>query len=723
MKFFASAPRGLSQLLERELRELGAEKIHPSASGATFEGELELAYRLCLWSRVANRVLLPVTTIKASSPEELYDEVKAIHWERHLHSSGTLAVDCSISDSAIGHSKYAALKVKDAVCDRFREQYGERPNVDLVTPDLRINLHLRGDTGKINIDLSGGSLHRRGYRAEGVIAPLKENLAAGILLLADWPFVASHGGALLDPMCGSGTLLIEGAMIAADIAPGLLREHVGFRGWRRHDEALWQRLLDEATERREIGLQRLPPIQGFDSNPQAVSAALRNIESAGLSNHIHVERYELGTLPRLGDDNPGLLVVNPPYGERLGEINELKDLYAELGRHLQADLPGWRAAIFTGNPELAAYVGLRTRSKPEPLFNGPIECQLFLYRVPDAVEGEANEESAENRPLDPRLVESEGAQMLANRLRKNLKHLGKWARREGINCYRLYDADLPEYAVAVDLYQGDKLWVHVQEYQAPKTVDEEKARQRLMEALAVVPQVLEIPVAQLFYKVRQKQKGRAQYEKQGSSGTFHEVREGSCRLLVNFSDYLDTGLFLDHRTTRQMIEDQARGKRFLNLYAYTGVATLHAAAGGARTTTTIDMSHTYLDWAKRNMALNGFTGAEHQYIQADCTVWLTEQARSSKAAYDLIFLDPPTFSSSKRMETTFDVQRDHVELINHTMQLLAGGGVLIFSNNFRKFKLDEAALSGYQVEEISRQTLPEDFKRNPHIHRCWRIQH
>jgi 23S rRNA (guanine2445-N2)-methyltransferase / 23S rRNA (guanine2069-N7)-methyltransferase len=333
------------------------------------------------------------------------------------------------------------------------------------------------------------------------------------------------------------------------------------------------------------------------------------------------------------------------------------------------------------------------------------------------------EEAMANHAVDPRLVESEGAQMFANRLRKNLKHLGKWARREGVNCYRLYDADLPEYAVAVDLYQGDKLWVHVQEYQAPKSVDEEKARQRLMEALAVVPQVLEIPVAQLFYKIRQKQKGRSQYEKQGSSGTFHEVREGSCRLLVNFNDYLDTGLFLDHRITRQMIEEQARGKRFLNLYAYTGVATLHAAAGGARTTTTVDMSHTYLDWAKRNMALNGFTGAEHQYIQADCTVWLAEQARSSKAEYDLIFLDPPTFSSSKRMETTFDVQRDHVELINHAMQLLAQGGVLIFSNNFRKFKLDEAALSEYQIEEISRQTLPEDFKRNPHIHRCWRIRH
>ncbi|MCW8918441.1 MAG: bifunctional 23S rRNA (guanine(2069)-N(7))-methyltransferase RlmK/23S rRNA (guanine(2445)-N(2))-methyltransferase RlmL [Gammaproteobacteria bacterium] len=717
MKFFATAPRGLSPLLERELRELGAEKIRPSAAGATFEGELELAYRLCLWSRVANRVLLPITTLKAATPEELYEEVKAIHWEKHLHSSGTLAVDCAVSDAAIGHSKYAALKVKDAVCDRFREQFDERPSVELDTPDLRINLHLRGTTGKINIDLSGGSLHRRGYRAEGVIAPLKENLAAGILLLADWPFVASRGGALLDPMCGSGTLLIEGAMIAADIAPGLYRKHIGFTGWRRHDEALWQRLLDEAAERRTAGLQKLPPILGFDANPQAIAAALRNIDSAGLSRHIQIERRELGTLPRPGDDTPGLLVVNPPYGERLGEINELKGLYAELGRHLQSDLPGWRAAIFTGNPQLAAYVGLRTHKKPEPLFNGPIECQLFLYRIPETTK------ATEENQINPTLAHSEGAQMFANRLRKNLKHLGKWARREGVDCYRLYDSDLPEYAVAVDLYQGDKLWVHVQEYQAPKTVDEEKARQRLMEALAVIPQVLEIPVEQLFYKVRQRQKGASQYEKQASRGAFFEVREGSCRLLVNLSDYLDTGLFLDHRTTRTLIEREAKGRRFLNLFAYTGVATLHAAAGGARSTTTVDMSHTYLDWAKRNMALNAYTGPEHHYIQADCTAWLAEQAPRAGGQYDLIFLDPPTFSSSKRMEDAFDVQRDHVALITNAMRLLSKEGLLIFSNNFRKFRLDEAALGNYRIEEISRQTLPEDFRRNPHIHRCWRIHH
>ena len=665
-------------------------------------------------------MLWEAAAFEAATADDLYRAVYDMPWEDMVSPEEYISVVSRVDTPAIDNTMFANQRTKDAVVDRFREQFGERPSVDINTPDLRINLHLRGNSGKVNIDLSGGSLHKRGYRAEGVIAPLKENLAAAILLLADWPFVASRGGALLDPMCGSGTLLIEGAMIAADIAPGLYRDHFGFIGWRRHDGKVWYQLREEAEERRKNGIKKLPPIHGFDANPRAVTAALRNIDSAGLARYIRIEQRELGTLPKHGGDNPGLLVVNPPYGERLGEVNELKSLYAELGRRLQTDLPGWRAAIFTGNPELAGYVGLRTRRKPDPLFNGPIECQLFLYRVP--AEGEAPEVTGEQK-IDQSLAQGEGAKMFANRLRKNLKHLGKWSRREGIDCYRLYDADLPEYAVAVDLYQGDKLWVHVQEYQAPKTVDAEKARQRLMEALAVIPQVLEIPVEQLFYKVRQKQKGKSQYEKQSSSGAFHEVREGDCRLLVNFSDYLDTGLFLDHRTTRTLIEKEARGKRFLNLFAYTGVATLHAAAGGASSTTTVDMSHTYLDWAKRNMALNAFTGPEHDYIQANCTAWLAEQAGRGGDQFDLIFLDPPTFSSSKRMEESFDVQRDHVALIQNAMRLLSKDGLLIFSNNFRKFKLDEAALSGFQIKEISRQTLPEDFKRNPHIHKCWKIEH
>lgn len=717
MKFYATAARGMPPLLAAELHRLGAQKVVPATAGVAFEGSLETVYRVCLWSRIASRVLLPLTTVKAATPEELYEEVRAIRWEKHLHSSGTFAVELKAADADIRHSKYAALTVKDAVVDRFRTLFEERPSVDVETPDVRIYVHLRQDRARISLDLSGSSLHKRGYRAEGVVAPLKENLGAAILLEAGWPAIARNGGALLDPMCGSGTFLIEGALIAADIAPGLFRNYFGFLGWRRHDAALWQQLLTEAEQRRREGLPKLPPIIGYDRDPQAVAAAEANIAQAGLAGHIRVGLQDLEQQLPAPPADYGLLVVNPPYGERLGEVNALQSLYARLGELLRR-LPEWQMALFTGNPELAARTGLKSR-KPVTFFNGPIECRLFRY---DAAP--AQPEVKEGGGIDTSLAASEGARMVANRLRKNLRNIGKWARREGIDCYRVYDADLPEYALAIDLYHGEKLWVHVQEYQAPKSVDSDKALQRLQEALSVLPEVFEVPAEQIFFKVRRRQKGSAQYEKLADSKHFHEVREGNCRLLVNFSDYLDTGLFLDHRITRELLEKEAKGKRFLNLFAYTGAATVHAAVGGARSTTTVDMSNTYLEWARRNMALNGFRGKAHEFIQADCTAWLEEQAKKPWPArrYDLIFLDPPTFSTSKRMERTFDVQRDHVSLIRNAMALLDEGGLLVFSNNFRRFKLDEAALGDLRIEEISNRTLPRDFARNPHIHRCWELR-
>jgi len=312
---------------------------------------------------------------------------------------------------------------------------------------------------------------------------------------------------------------------------------------------------------------------------------------------------------------------------------------------------------------------------------------------------------------------SSGAEMFANRLRKNLRLLGKWARREGVSCYRLYDADMPEYAVAVDLYEG---WAHIQEYAAPETVDPARAEARLAEAMAVLPEVLGVPAANVVLKVRRRQKGLAQYERMATTGAFREVAEAGLRFLVNLTDYLDTGLFLDHRPTRAMVRDLATGRRFLNLFAYTGTASVYAASGGAASTTSVDMSRVYLDWARRNMALNGFVeGTVHRFVHADCLKWL-EVRRLER--YDLIFLDPPTFSTSKRMgERTFDVQRDHVPLIRAVASLLSREGILLFSNNSRRFTLDRDALPDLQIEDVSAKTLPHDFARNPRIHTCWRI--
>ncbi len=313
----------------------------------------------------------------------------------------------------------------------------------------------------------------------------------------------------------------------------------------------------------------------------------------------------------------------------------------------------------------------------------------------------------------------EGARTLANRLRKNRKRLERWRRREGIDCYRLYDADIPEYALAVDLYQGEALWVHVQEYQAPPSIDPEKARRRLEQAVAVIGEVLEVPPERLFLKQRRRQKGGSQYQARPGPRRFHQVQEGGHRFLVNFTNHLDTGLFLDHRRTRALVGELARGRDFLNLFAYTGSATVYAGRGGARSTTTVDLSKTYLEWARRNLALNGLRGDRHRLVRADCLEWLKRQA--DRRRFGLIFLDPPSFSRSKRMRATFDVQRDHVALIRDAVRLLQEDGILLFSNNRRGFRMDREALADLTIEEITRATLPPDFERNPRIHNCWRI--
>ena len=550
---------------------------------------------------------------------------------------------------------------------------------------------------------------------EGVTAPLKENLAAAILLRADWPEIADKGGALVDPMCGSGTLPIEAALMAADIAPGLQRGHWGFLRWKHHNASAWNTLLDEAESRREKGLTQLPSLRGYDCNPAAVRAALANVEQAGLNGRIQIETRELEHCAPACKSDSGLVVINPPYGERLGADSDLPELYFRIGNRLKEQFPGWRAALITGNPELGKKLGLRATRK-HTLYNGRIECKLLHFEItPEWFL------SSKQRPsLLPAEERSEGAQMFTNRLRKNLKHLSRWARREEIHCYRLYGADLPEYAIAVDLYEGERRWVHVQEYEAPKNVDKQNARRRVREALSVILEVLGLAEDQLFFKVRRQQKGKAQYQQLGSNKHYHEVYEGGCRLLVNFEDYLDTGLFLDHRITRTKLAELAAGKAFLNLFAYTGTGSVYAAKGGAASTTTVDMSKTYLDWAKRNMSLNGFEGAQHKFIQANCLEWLDRAANGQK--YGLIFLDPPSFSSSKRMENTFDVQRDHVALIKKTIRLLEPNGILIFSNNLRRFKMDTEALPELIIKDISRATLPKDFERYPRIHNCWEIR-
>jgi len=712
-RFFATTAQGIEPVLEGELKGIGVRETCQVTSGVYFEAGLETAYRACLWLRTANRVLMPVAEFEAKQPDELYDGVRRIDWSAHLHPSGTLAVDFFSARSRIDHSHYGALKVKDAVVDQFRDGTGVRPSVDLERPDIRINLHLLKNHATVSLDLSGESLHRRGYRTEGGMAPLKETLAAAILLQAGWRDIAAAGGSLMDPMCGSGTLPIEAALIAADSAPGLMRDYFGFLKWRQHDPGIWESLLAEAEEREAACLGTLPPIIGYDADARAIRNSLLNLEKAGLTGLVHFEKKSLADLvPHArAVAKPGLVVLNPPYGERIGKQQELQELYRELGRKLKAEFKGWRVSLFTGNIALGKQVGL-TPETEYPFFNGTIKCRLFNFAPV----------TADNRPLgvepssgaSPDRVVAEDVSDFVNRLRKNLKRLKSWRISGRIECFRAYDHDLPEYAVAIDMY-GDR--VQVQEYRAPASVDPQTAASRLQGVIAALPEVLQVPAANIFLKVRHRQQGKSKYGKLRSDGDFFQVQEGGHRFWVNLTDYLDTGLFLDHRITRRKIGEMANGKRFLNLFAYTGTATVYAAAGGAVSTTSVDSSKNYLEWAGRNLALNGIQGGRHGFIRAECVDWLAH----CRDTYDLIFLDPPSFSNTRSTGAVFDVQRDHVKLIRMCLKILDGAGSLVFSNNLRNFKLDAEVRGICSAQDISGETLPPDFERRPNIHHCWLI--
>jgi 23S rRNA (guanine2445-N2)-methyltransferase / 23S rRNA (guanine2069-N7)-methyltransferase len=714
--FFATAPRGMEPLLADELRALGAGGVAETRAGVAFSGPLATAYRVCLWSRVANRVLLSLATFAIASADDLYDGVLTIDWGEHMAVDGTLAVDFVSVGSPVTHTHFGALKVKDAVVDQFRERGGERPSVETTQPDVRINVFAHRNEATVSIDLSGDSLHRRGYREPGVQvgAPLKENLAAALLLRVGWPQIAAEGGSLVDPLCGSGTLPLEAALIAADIAPGLAcgrpRPVWGFLGWRGHDPAVWAELVEEAVGRRAAGLPSAPPIIGYDNDAGAVAIALANVERTGLAGVVHIECRELATLERPANAEHGLVIANPPYGERLGESPAVEGVYTLLGERLRTRFTGWRAGVLAIDREIGRLTGLRAR-KVTTFYNGALQCSLLDFEI------SADRFMREGAP-PPAFVRppSEQAEMFANRLRKNLRHLGKQMRRTGVTCYRVYDADLPDYSMAIDIYEG---FAHVQEYAPPPEIDPDKASARMDEAMLLIPQVLEIPAERVFLKVRRRQRGPAQYDRQATLGEFYVVHEADCSYYVNFSDYLDTGLFLDQRITRQLIHDECKGRRFLNLFGYTGTASVSAAKGGAASTTTVDLSSTYLDWTQRNFELNGLKRARNEVVRADCLEWIAK----AKGSYDFILLDPPTFSNSKRMgQQTFDVQRDHADLINMTARrLLASGGTLFFAGNSRRFRLDREALAGYRLEDISKATLPADFARSARMHTVWRI--
>lgn len=694
---FASTARGLEELLKTELEGLGATDCQVVQGGVHFQGDTRLLYQSLMWSRLASRIMLPLGECRVYSDLDLYLGVQAIPWTEMFNPGATFAVHFSGLNDEIRNSQYGALKVKDAIVDSFTRKNLPRPNVDRESPDLRINVWLNKETAHISLDLSGEGLHLRGYRDGTGMAPIKENLAAAIVMRSGWV----PGTPLLDPMCGSGTLLIEAAMLATDRAPGLHRGHWSFGGWAQHDDAIWKEVKAEAQTRARQGLAAYESrFYGSDVDARVIERARRNARRAGIGELIDFDVKDVAQLNNPLPKGPyGTVISNPPYGERLESEPALIALHSLLGRIMKSQFGGWNLSVFSASPELLSCLQLRA-DKQFKAKNGPLDCVQKNYHL------------AESEGGKPAML----AEDFANRLRKNLKKFEKWARQEGIECYRLYDADLPEYNVAIDRYAD---WVVVQEYAPPKTVDAHKARQRLFDIIAATIAVLDMAPNKLVLKTRERQKGKNQYQKMAEKGDFIEVQEYNARLWVNLTDYLDTGLFLDHRIARRMLGQMSKGKDFLNLFSYTGSASVHAGLGGARSTTTVDMSRTYLEWAERNLRLNGLTGRAHRLMQADVLGWL----RESTEQFDLIFIDPPTFSNSKRMEDAFDVQRDHIRLMTDLKRLLRKGGTIMFSNNKRGFRMDHDGLAalGLKAQEISQKTLSQDFARNRQIHNCWLI--
>ncbi|HEV2284464.1 MAG TPA: bifunctional 23S rRNA (guanine(2069)-N(7))-methyltransferase RlmK/23S rRNA (guanine(2445)-N(2))-methyltransferase RlmL, partial [Steroidobacteraceae bacterium] len=607
LRFLASSPRGLADLLARELGVCGAQEIRERSADVAFTGTLESAYRACLWSRLANRVFLELAVFEARDAEEFYAGVARLDWAAHLAPGATLACDFSGRHPAITHTHFGALKLKDGIVDALRAATGARPDVRLERPAVRVHAHAHGTQITIALDLAGESLHRRGYRGAAGEAPLKENVAAGVLLRAGWEALAAQGAEFLDPLCGSGTLAIEAALIAAGRAPGLTREYFGFLGWRGHDAPLWERLLAEARDRIRADDAVTATIRGRDRNAAAIRAARDNAARAGVDGLVQLAVGALADaapLPGRTAQRPGLVCANPPYGVRLEDLEAARGVHRELGAVLRERFAGWHAAILTGSPALGLELGLRAH-RTHTLWNGSIECRLLRIEV-----GAASERAPGTLGKGiAHLKDTTGARMFGNRLAKNLKRLRGWAARQGVSCYRLYDADMPEYSFAIDQYRTldpAEDWLYVQEYAAPAEIEREAVQRRRGEVLASLPEATGVPPERIRVRTRRRTPRGEQYGKVDARETFHVVAEGDLKFRVNFDDYLDTGLFLDHRMTRARLREAARGARFLNLFAYTGTATVYAAAGGARDSTSVDLSRTYLEWARANLTLNGF---------------------------------------------------------------------------------------------------------------------
>lgn len=773
LEFFATCPKGFEPLLADELASLGARHVRALRGQVGFGSALGDAYRACLWSRLASRVVLVLGRIGAADSDSLYQGMSELPWEDHVPAGATVAVEAHGTNAQLRNTQFVAVRAKDAIVDRIAARRGARPMVDVEHPNVSVVVRVSRERATVGIDLTGTPLFRRGYEAarsdRAPIAPLRPDYAAALLAAGGWFRSVRHDSPTLACVfSGAGSVVVEAASQALDRAPGLLRTRWGFMGWGGHDADAWEAVLAEARERADAARDRKPLLVATDTRPGAEASDRRALRAAGMDVDLTFCTAE-GVATALAGRTDALVVEDLSWVSP-DEVATQASALAECAAAAQG-LPAESAVVtLSRDGAIDAALGAEPAEKIGVIV-GQSDAAISRFAAAALPAERACVEVTVPGGRQVRVPVLVGAsEQFARRLAKVARLRRKWAQREDVSCYRVYDSDLPDYAVSIDLWEGSELipsrrgrgrWLQVYEYAAPRSVDPTLARRRLLDVLAIAPLVLGVAPQDVFVRVRTHGKGGSQYADEaaapcrdargdargnGAAGRrgaaarpgfvplpqgAHLVDEGGLTFEVNFGMRLDCGLFLDHRNARSLVREMMKrtqgSKRFLNLFAYTGTATCYAADGGAKHTTTVDMSRPSLDWARRNMERNGFASTsrppEHEYVQADVISWVQEQ-RHSKNRWDLVFCDVPTFSNSSRMRGSWDVQRDHAELIIGVSRLLTRNGSAIFSCNLRGFKPDVQKLqrAGVVLEDVTAESIPEDFSRNAKVHHCYIVR-
>lgn len=702
----ATAAFGLEAVVVRELEQLGYEAHVARPGRIEFRGDFSAVCRANLWLRSADRVLVQLAKFACADFDTLFDTARTLAWEEWISDDAGIPVRGRAHKSQLFSVPAIQRTVKKAIVERLGTQY-RLTTLSETGPPTPVEVALLDDEATLSVDTTGDGLHRRGYRTLTGPAQLRETLAAGLVQLSFW----RPGRPLIDPFCGTGTLVIEAVLLGRRLAPGGRRDFAA-EHWPNSPRDAWR------TAREEVNDLALPSLEerplGTDVDAEALKLARFHAEQAGVAGDIHFQQRAFADLQ--SSRQYGCTIMNPPYGLRIGEEAEIADLYRSLPEVLRR-LKTWSHFILSARDDLEQLVG-QTADRRRKLYNGQIACTYYQFYGPKPLRSNEYTSSESHPPPAFGGLLSEAtrqAEEFANRLRKRARHLRRWPTKRGITCYRLYERDIPEVPLVVDRYEDA---LHIAEFERPHERTAAQHADWLDLMVRTAGEVLEVPRELIFLKHRAPQRGMSQYTRFAEEGVTRVVQESGLKFLVNLSDYLDTGLFLDHRITRGMVRDAAAGKNFLNLFAYTGAFTVYAAAGGALQTTSVDLSANYLDWAAENLRLNGFGGDKHRLTREDARGFLASMDREEK--YDLAVVDPPTFSNSKRLDDDWDIQRDHAALLMPLIEHMTPGGVIYFSTNSRRFKLDEAALSGVTIRDITRQTIPEDF-RNQRIHRCSRM--